>query len=449
MPCRTLTHPAPHNLDHIMEWLQGRAHQEHDASGVAGRVREILREVKTRGDEAVVAYTRRFDSPDFAPEQLRVPADALRKAAASVPDSDLEIIREAAANIRAYHQAQVQHSWWHTTPDSANGVVLGRLVRPVDRAGLYVPGGQGGETPLISSLLMNAIPAQVAGVEELALASPPRKDGSLNPYLLAAAHVLGIEKVYCCGSAWAVAALAFGTESIPRVDVIAGPGNIYVTMAKQQLIGQVGIDMIAGPSEIAILADQAGLDTHKGSPAWLAADMLSQAEHDPLASSLLITPDAPLAEAVLQALREQLAELPRNAIAGQALRDWGGVILVPDVATGMDVVNHIAPEHLELVLPDPWPLLGSIKHAGAIFCGANTPEPVGDYFAGPNHVLPTMGTARFSSGLSVETFCKKSSLIAATPGYVSTHGDKIARLARLEGLEAHARSVEQRYKTKP
>ncbi len=446
MPCRTLTFPAPHDWRHIEAWLQGRNAQEQDAESVAARVRDILRQVKLRGDDALVEYTQRFDCPDFTASWLQAPPDALRKAAVSVPESDLEIIREAAANIRAYHQAQVQHSWWNTGSEDGNGAVLGRLVRPVDRAGLYVPGGQGGETPLISSLLMNAIPAQVAGVEELALVSPPRHDGSLNPYLLAAAHVLGIENVFCCGSAWAVAALAYGTASIPRVDVIAGPGNIYVTMAKQQLIGQVGIDMIAGPSEIVILADQAGLDAHQAPAAWLAADMLSQAEHDPLASSLLITPDSDLAQAVLHELKIQLQSLPRNAIATQALRDWGGVVLAPDLTSGMDLVNHLAPEHLELVLPDPWSLLGAVKHAGAIFCGASTPEPVGDYFAGPNHVLPTMGSARFSSGLSVETFCKKSSLIAATPGYVATHGPKIARLARLEGLEAHARSVEQRFK---
>lgn len=438
MPCRTLSYPSPHNWEHINSWLQGRAGQDQTADSVAARVSEILRQVQARGDEALVEYTRKFDCPDFNASWLQVPQDALRKAAVSVPAEDLAVIEEAAANIRSYHQAQVQHSWWHT---AADGTVLGRLVRPVDRAGLYVPGGQGGETPLISSLLMNAVPAQVAGVEELALVSPPRKDGSLNPYLLAAAHLLGIEKVFCIGSAWAVAALAFGTATVPRVDVIAGPGNIYVTMAKQQLIGRVGIDMIAGPSEIVILADQAGLDAHNAPASWLAADMLSQAEHDPLASSLLITTDSGLADDVRRELSRQLDDLPRNTIARQALEDWSAVILTPDLAAGMELVNHIAPEHLELVVPDPWRLLGSVRHAGAIFCGASTPEPVGDYFAGPNHVLPTMGTARFSSGLSVETFCKKSSLIAATPGYVAAHGEKIARLARLEGLEAHARSV--------
>ena len=444
MPCRTLTYRTTEDAAPILQWLADRDGCDTESGAtVSERVRAIMKDVGLRGDDALVDYTRRFDCPDFTAQHLRVPPDALRKAAASVPANDIQAISHAAENIRAYHQAQVQHSTWHTAP---GGTILGRLVRPVDKAGLYVPGGQGGETPLISSVLMNAIPAQVAGVEEIVLVTPPRKDGGLNPYLLAAAHVLGIDKVFCCGSAWAIAALAYGTHSIPRVDVIAGPGNIYVTTAKQLLIGQVGIDMIAGPSEIAILADAQGLETHGGSPAWLAADMLSQAEHDPLASSLLITPDETLALAVKKELVAQLQDLPRNAIAGKALQNWSAVIQVPHIAAGIEIVNRIAPEHLELVLADPWRHLGAIRHAGAIFCGANTPEPVGDYFAGPNHVLPTMGTARFSSGLSVETFCKKSSLIAAQPGYIAEHAATIARLARLEGLEAHARSVECRVK---
>ena len=369
----------------------------------------------------------------------------MRKAAAEIPAGDRLILEEAIGNIRRYHEAQVQHSWWNTAPD---GTILGRLVRPVDRAGLYVPGGQGGETPLISSLLMNAIPAQVAGVREIVLTSPPRKDGSLNPYLLAAAHLLGLEHVVCAGSAWAIAALAQGTETIPKVDVIAGPGNIYVTTAKQLCIGKVGIDMIAGPSEIVILTEP-GNETPPAPPEWLAADMLSQAEHDPLASALCIVAgaDQKFSREILQALGQQLETLPRNAIARQSLENWGGVVLVPDLETGLELVNHIAPEHLELALDNPWECLGKIRNAGAIFLGGHTPEPVGDYFAGPNHVLPTMGTARFSSGLSVETFCKKSSLIAVTQGYTAAHGEKIARLARLEGLEAHARSVEKRFKS--
>jgi histidinol dehydrogenase len=285
---------------------------------------------------------------------------------------------------------------------------------------------------------MNAIPAQVAGVARIAAVSPPRKDGSLNPYILAAASLLGITEIYRTGSAWAIAALAYGTETIAPVDVLAGPGNIFVTTAKRLLVGQVGIDMIAGPSEIVILADQTA------PPAWLAADLLSQAEHDPQAASILVTDSPEVAQATLKELAEQLERLPRSEIARKALADWGAVVVVPGLKEGIELVNLLAPEHLELAIADGWSVLGEIRHAGAIFLGCGCPEPVGDYFAGPNHVLPTMGNARFSSALSVETFTKKSSLIAAPPAYARRHGAKIARLARLEGLEAHARSVECR-----
>jgi histidinol dehydrogenase len=314
------------------------------------------------------------------------------------------------------------------------------MVSAVDRAGLYVPGGQGGETPLISSLLMNAIPAQVAGVKEIVVVSPPRKDGSLNPSILAAADILGITAIFRAGSAWAIAALAYGTETIPPVDVIAGPGNIFVTTAKRILVGEVGIDMIAGPSEIAILADTTA------NPEWLAADLLSQAEHDPLASALLISTDKMLLTKTREALSRQVTQLPRHEIAAACLKDWSGCIHVPDMDTGLDLVNTIAPEHFELCVSDPWSLIGKVRNAGAVFMGHHTPEPVGDYFAGPNHVLPTLSTARFSSALSVDTFCKKTSIIAASDSYIQEHGEKIARLARMEQLEAHARSMEQRMK---
>ena len=285
---------------------------------------------------------------------------------------------------------------------------------------------------------MNAIPAQVAGVKTICVVSPPRKDGTLNPYILATAAILGLEHIYMCGSAWAIAALAYGTATIPRVDVIAGPGNIFVTTAKRLLVGQVGIDMIAGPSEIAILADSTA------NPRWLAADMLSQAEHDPLASSILISPDAALLDAVQKELEVQLPALPRNEIAAKAITDWSALIHVPSLETGMELINLLAPEHFELSVADPWAWVGAVRNAGAVFMGHSTPEPVGDYFAGPNHVLPTLSTARFSSALSVDTFCKKTSLICTDQGYINSHGSKVARLARLEGLEAHARSVEQR-----
>jgi histidinol dehydrogenase len=433
---RTITYKRPEDFEPIRAMLSGR--QDTDAA-VESTVREILDRVRESGDLALVEYTRRFDCPDFDPAMLRVPPAAVKRAMGEIPRDDLDILEQAAANIRSFHEHQLERSWMITSED---GGVLGQLVRPVDRAGLYVPGGQGGETPLLSSLLMNAIPAQVAGVREIAVVSPPRRDGTLNPSILAAAAILGIDEIYLCGSAWSVAALAFGTRAIPAVDVIAGPGNIYVTTAKRLLMGRVGIDMIAGPSEILVLAD------HTADPGHIAADLLSQAEHDPQAAALLVTTDESLAERTAAAVREQLARLPRTGIAEQALERFGATIVVPDLATGVEVVNRVAPEHLELLVQDPWALLGSIRHAGAIFMGPHSPEPVGDYFAGPNHVLPTMGTARFSSALTVQTFVKRSSIIATSARFLEANGAKIARMARMEGLEAHARSVEVRLKGK-
>lgn len=432
MPIRFISHTSSTSGEEIRTWLASR---DIAADGVEDRVRDIIAQVRSRGDQAVMDYTRRFDCPDLSPDGLRASAANIAQALRDIPAGDMAVISEAARNIREFHEHQKQNSWM-TMPSP--GVTLGQLVLPVERAGLYVPGGQGGETPLISSLLMNAIPAQVAGVPNIHVVSPPRRDGTLNPYILATAAILGIEHVYLCGSAWAVAALAYGTETIPRVDVIAGPGNIFVTIAKRLVAGQVGIDMIAGPSEIAILAD----DT--ADPAWLAADMLSQAEHDSLASSLLISPDESLLEKVRAELSQQMGTLPRKGIAADALKNWSALIHVADLETGMELVNLLAPEHFELSVADPWAWTGRIRNAGAVFLGQHTPEPVGDYFAGPNHVLPTLATARFSSALSVETFCKKTSLLATDRNYLSLHGQKIARLARLEGLEAHARSVEQR-----
>lgn len=434
MPCRELTYSAREDWADIAAWLDRRKDPDTKVDGI---VRDILDNVKTNGDAALAEYTAKFDCPGFTAEQLRVPAEAIAAALKEIPQADVDILEEAISRIRDFHANQKEKSWWTTAED---GTVLGQMVRPVDRVGLYVPGGQGGETPLISSLIMNAIPAQVAGVESIAVTSPPRKDGTLNPYILATAALLGLDEIFLAGSAWAIGALAYGTESIAPCDVLAGPGNIFVATAKTQLIGQVGIDMVAGPSEIAILADSSA------NPAWLAADMLSQAEHDPLAAALLVTPDTELAAAVMDELKTQCDALPRCEIAGNSLNTWGAIITVPDIETGTELINLLAAEHLELAVADPWSLLGSIRHAGAIFMGHNSPEPVGDYFAGPNHVLPTLRTVRFSSALSVQTFCKKSSIIAASPGYVAEHGHKIARLARLEGLEAHARSVECRNK---
>ena len=431
MICRILQIRSEHDWPKLAQMLEGRAGSE---DSVEQTVRDILADVALRGDEAVLDYTRRFDCPDMQPP-LRLSEEEILRAAAGVDAADREIIAQAAANIRAFHEAQVERSWFMHRPD---GTILGQQVTPVDRVGLYVPGGQGGETPLLSSLLMSAIPAQAAGVREIAVVSPPRKDGTLSPYILAAAHLLDINEVYRVGGAWAIGALSRGTASIPPVDVIAGPGNIWVSAAKRLVQGRVGIDMIAGPSEILIIADSSA------KPAWVAADMLAQAEHDELASAICITTDSDLADAVLRELEMQCNALPRALTARKSLDNWGAIVLAPDVDFAVSLSNKIAPEHLELLVQEPWALLPRIRHAGAIFMGPYSPEAVGDYFAGPNHVLPTLGTARFASALSVQNFCKRTSILAVSPDFAREHAGSVARLARLEGLEAHARSAEAR-----
>ncbi len=443
MSCRILQCATDKDWPLLEEILKGRENTEETVDSV---VHDILQDVQKRGDAALLEYTQRFDCPHIATAtddatgkafSLRLDASDMARHAASVAGEDLRIIAEAAENIRTFHEAQLEKSWFITRDD---GTILGQKILPVDRAGLYVPGGQGGNTPLLSSLLMNAIPAQVAGVKSLAVVTPPREDGTINPHILAVAHLLDIEEIYCMGSAWAIAALAFGTESIAPVDVIAGPGNIYVTTAKRMVQGRVGIDMIAGPSEVLVIADGTA------NPAWVAADMLSQAEHDALASAICITDTPLMAEAVQRELESQCAALPRADLAAKSLKDWGAIVVTPNIRVAVALANKVAPEHLELCVSDPWALLPFIRHAGAVFMGSHSPEAVGDYFAGPNHVLPTMGTARFSSPLTVQTFCKRSSVVAASPSFVQKHAASIARLARLEGLEAHARSIECRAK---
>jgi histidinol dehydrogenase len=431
MACRIVSLQNEKECRSLNEWLS----QRHDPGDkVEQSVHEILKSVRERGDQALVQYTRDFDCSTFAPP-LRVSAQEIERAAASVSLEHREVMISAAENIRNFHKNQLEKSWFVTRPD---GSILGQQVVPVDAAGLYIPGGQGGSTPLVSSLLMNAIPAQVAGVARLAVCTPPCRDGSVNPSILAAAHLLDIEEVYRVGGPWSVAALAYGTQSIPAVDVIAGPGNIFVTMAKKLLQGTVGIDMLAGPSEILVVADSSA------NPFWIAADMLSQAEHDPLASALCVTNDPRLADSVRKALESQCADLPRSATALRSLEDWGAIIVTPDLGMALAVANSIAPEHLEICTRDPWAILPHIRHAGAIFLGHYSPEAAGDYFAGPNHVLPTMGAARFSSALSVQTFCKKSSVLSMSAAFLRDNLASIAALARMEGLEAHARSVEIR-----
>ena len=400
---------------------------------VEDAVADILADVKKNGDAAVLRYCEKFDGVKLA--GLRVAQADIDAAYEAADPEFIRTLTMAAGNIEAFHKRQIRRNFViNDTP----GVVLGQKVTPIERVGLYVPGGQGGNTPLISSLLMGAVPAQVAGVREIAVVSPPREDGSLNPYILAAAYLLDITEVYRVGGPWAIAALAQGTASIPAVDVIAGPGNIFVTTAKKLVQGKVGIDMLAGPSEILVLADD-------GAQAeWIAADLLSQAEHDKLASAICVTDCAHLADRVLAALSRRLADLPRAEIASASLRDWGAIILVPSLQTGIDMANAIAPEHMEVLTRDPWSIMPRVRHAGALFLGQHSAEAVGDYYAGPNHVLPTMGSARHASALGVQTFCKKTSIISATAAFTERHASSIARLARLEGLEAHARSVELR-----
>ncbi len=400
-------------------------------------VKDILFDVRQRGDEALVDYTRRFDSPEFQIDGLRVSEEEISQAYTQVDDDFLSSLRKAISHIEEFHSLQLPRSWFTTRE---NGVMLGQRVTPVDAAGLYVPGGQAGKTPLVSSVLMNGIPAKIAGVERLVLATPPGPRGEVSPYLLVAASEIQVGEIYKMGSAWAIAALAYGTGSVPSVDVIVGPGNIFVTIAKKLVSGLVGIDMVAGPSEILILAD-----SHQD-PSHLAADLLSQAEHDAMATSILITTSGKLAERVCEELERQLNELPRSDTARKSLEANGLVLVVEDVAEAVDIANELGPEHLEVLTKDPWSLVPGLKHAGAVFLGPYTPEPIGDYIAGPNHVLPTMGTAKFSSALGVETFLKRTSIISYSERAFFEDAQDVIRLAEVEGLRAHARSVEVRLK---
>ncbi|MBU9712768.1 histidinol dehydrogenase [Evansella tamaricis] len=397
-------------------------------------VEEIVQTVRKNGDNAVRQYTNQFDGVDLDPKtnQLLVTQEEIDTAYANTTNETIAIIREAAANIRDFHARQVQQSWMTTKPD---GTILGQKVTPLDAVGIYVPGGRAAYP---STILMNVIPAQVAGVQRIVMVSPPQKDSTLNNTVLVTAAELGITEIYKVGGAQAVAALAYGTKTIAPVDKIVGPGNIYVALAKQQVFGTVAIDMIAGPSEIAILADSTA------NPAYIAADLLSQAEHDPLSSAVLVTTDETLAEAVAKEVTEQLQTLPKEEIATASIQDFGAIYLAASLPEAIQAINELAAEHLEVLVADPWAILPQIRHAGAIFLGENSSEPVGDYFAGPNHVLPTNGTARFSSPLTVEDFTKKSSIISYSKQAIQQNASKIAAFARLEGLEAHARAVEKR-----
>lgn len=398
-------------------------------------VNRILDDVRRRGDAAVIDYARRFDAPKMALKSLKVSAKELDAASKKVDRSFVRALNRAASQIEAFHRQQIRRSWIDT---QRPGTLLGQMVNPVDAAGVYVPGARGGETPLVSTVLMTAIPAGIAGVENIVMVTPSTKTGGVNPYLLVAAKKAGIKNIYKIGSAWAIAALAYGTETIPRVDVIAGPGNIFVTLAKKIVSGTVGIDMIAGPSEVLVLADDSA------NPEFAAADLLAQAEHDMLSSAILVTNSGKIARQVAAEVDNQLTTLPRRAIAKESLNRFGAVFVVKDLASAIVLANRIAPEHLELQIDDPFEYVGQIRNAGAVFLGHYTPEPVGDYIAGPNHVLPTAGTARFASALSVDHFVKTSSIIHYSRTAFKREAADVIRLAETEGLDAHARSIKVR-----
>lgn len=393
-------------------------------------VKTILSDVRERGDEALRDYTERFDRVRL--QEFRVSEAEFAEASDKVSREVRAALAEAAENIRDFHQRQVRQSWFSTR---ASGTLLGQLVRPLKRAGLYVPGGTAAYP---SSVLMNAIPAKIAGVPEVVITTPPGADGKVNPAILVAAQIAGVTEIYKVGGAQAIAALTYGTEQIKAVDKIVGPGNIFVALAKREVFGLVSIDMVAGPSEIAVLAD----DT--ANPRYVAADLLSQAEHDPMSAAILVTTSQAVADAVAQEVERQLADLPRRSIAEAAIRDHGAIILVNNLDEGFAVINGIAPEHLEIMIEEPFEHLGKVENAGAIFLGPYSSEPVGDYFAGTNHVIPTNGTARFSSPLSVDDFIKKSSVVSYSKRDLRENGHKIIALAEQEGLAAHGRAISER-----
>ncbi len=397
-------------------------------------VRMIVSEVREKGDEAVLRYTKLIDRVEYTPEELLVTPAEYEAAEREADPKVLESLRRAAENVRRYHQEQKPNSW---ITYREQGSVLGQSVIPLDRVGIYVPGGTAAYP---SSVLMNAVPAAVAGVKEIIMMVPP-KNGKINPYVLLAAREAGVSRIYKVGGAQAIAAMAFGTETIPRVDKITGPGNIFVTLAKKEVYGHCDIDMLAGPSEILIVADESA------DPVYTAADMLSQAEHDPLASSIVITNSESLAQQVADEVEKQLKELPRQEIARASIERNGLIILADDIYQALDFANVSAPEHMELLTKEPFQLLPYVRHAGAVFLGAYSPEPLGDYFAGPNHVLPTGGTARYYSVLNVETFMKRTSIISYTQPALAAVSEDIIRLARTEGLDAHAHAIELRRET--
>lgn len=413
----------------FIELLKKRA--QNSDKNVVPVVSEIIDKVRENGDSAVRDYTVKFDGK--APEHTEITADEIDALIASCAPDYLETVKRAAANIADFHRRQVQQSWLTTKP---NGVMMGQRVRGLKRVGIYVPGGTAAYP---SSVLMNAIPAKIAGVEEIVMCTPPQKDGTPNPNIIAAAKTAGVDRIFLMGGAQAVAALAYGTETVPKVDKIVGPGNIFVATAKKLLYGTVDIDMIAGPSEILIIADGSA------NPKFLAADLMSQAEHDRLASAILLTDNAALAEQTKAELTRQMQTLARKDIIEASLDNFGAMIVCSDMTQAVDFANELAPEHLEVCCENPMEYVGKLDNAGSVFLGNYSPEPLGDYFAGPNHVLPTSGTARFFSPLSVDSFIKKSSFIYYTEPALRADAADVIRFADTEGLTAHANSIKVRF----
>jgi len=403
-----------------------------ESAGIQESVEKIVAAVSERGDEAVREFTEKFDGVRL--DSFVVTAEEIDEAVAIVGESFMQILREARENIRVYHERQVQSSWLDTFRD---GVRLGVQFTPIQRVGVYVPGGTAAYP---STVLMDTVPAQVAGVPSIAVFTPPGRDGKVNPYILAAAHIAGATEIYKIGGAQSIAAAAYGTETIPPVFKIVGPGNAFVAMAKRLVFGIVGIDMIAGPSEVGILADDSA------NPVWVAADLLAQAEHDRRAAVFLATPSRTLAKAVQAELERQTKELPRHDIIAESITNYGKIFLTQNRQQAVDIMNLIAPEHLEIDFEDPESYVPKIVNAGAIFMGSYTPEPIGDYFAGPNHTLPTMGTAAFSSPLGVYDFVKKSSLLQYDKQAFEAVAQKVEAFANVEGLQAHGMAVRRRMK---
>jgi len=402
---------------------------------VEGLVRAILEGVRTRGDEALMEYTKRFDGVDLSPSQLRVPQEEIERASEKLPKEDLDTLKLAAERIASFHRRQLVNSWFDSTAD---GITLGQMVTPLRRIGAYIPGG---ENPYPSTVLMTLIPAKIAGVSELIMVSPVYGGKGITP-VLAAAGIAGATSVFRVGGAQGVAALAYGTESVPKVDKIVGPGNVYVATAKRMVFGEVGIDMVAGPSEICVLADG------HAAPASVAADLLSQGEHDERALLLLIVLSEAYARVVNEEVEIQLKQLRKREVVERSLGGHGAIIIARDVSEAIDLINEVAPEHLELIVETPWELLGRVRNAGAIFLGPYTPETMGDYLAGTNHVLPTGGTSRFSSPLGVDDYLKKTNIISFSQEALIKFREHVLRMAAMEGLDAHGRAVEVRFPAK-